>query len=174
MIRGLRSIRHAASWMLAATAALAFAPYAAAQSSGAPGAPSPALPGGAPGSPEGGGEMWVAALFVVMGLLLIVVAAAKVADLRSKREAETVLLQAQIADAFLRDRALFGLPVVATAHVPFVKGSPVTIEVTGHVPSGELGQAAMCLVEREASRTRPDVRILDRLEVAPAMAARAA
>jgi len=181
--------------VLLAAATLGFSSLAAAQSSGGPGQPSQALPGAVPGATGSGGAAWLPALIVIAGLLLIVGVAVKLADLRSKREAEAVQIQAQIADAFLRDRALFGLPVViqaliadaflrdralfglpvvATAHVPFVKGGPMIIEVTGHVPTKDLAQAAVRLAAQEASRTRPDVHVLDRVEVVPSMAARAA
>jgi hypothetical protein len=55
-----------------------------------------------------------------------------------------------------------------------LRGSPATIEVSGQVPTPELRKAALRIVEAEASRVRPDVRIEDRLEIAPSTASRAA
>lgn len=159
--------------LLVAAATVGFSSLAAAQVSGSSGQPSQALPGGVP-SAAGGEGGWLPGLIVIVGLLLVLGVAVKLVDLRNRREADAVQMQAQIADAFLRDRLLFGVPVVATAHVPLVKGSPMIIEVTGHAPTNDLAQAAVRLAAQEASRTRPDVQIVDRIEVLPSMAARAA
>lgn len=61
------------------------------------------------------GSGWIAASLLVLGLLVAIGVAVKFYDLRRKREAEAVHIQAQISDAFLRDPNLFGLPVAATA-----------------------------------------------------------
>jgi len=51
----------------------------------------------------------------------------KLHDLRRRREAEGVPLQAQVSDALLRDPSLFGLAVTPTARVPWWSGTPVTL-----------------------------------------------
>ncbi len=156
--------------------AAAVAPGAWAQMPGGPGSPSPALPGPGPvpNPADSGGAGWLAAVILVVGLAVIIGAAAKVVDLSSKRESEALELQAQVGDAFLRDGALSRLPVVPTAHVPILKGSPATVEISGQVPNAELRQVAVRIAEQEASRVRPDVHIEDRLGVVPAAANRAA
>src|SRR3989442_8778293 len=103
---------------------------------------------------------------------LIIGALVKILDLKRKREGEAVVVQAQISDAVLRDPTLFSLPITPTAHVPLWKGSPVTVEVAGQVPSDDLRLAALRVVEREASHLRPDVRIESRIGVVPTMARR--
>ena len=110
----------------------------------------------------------------MVGLILVIVAAAKIIDLWGRRETERILLQGGIAEALMRDRALSRLPVVPTAHIPMLRGSPVTIEVSGRVPTPELRKVTLRVVEEEASRVRPDVRIQDRLELVPSSARRAA
>jgi hypothetical protein len=55
--------------------------------------------------------------------------------------------------------------VTPTAHVPFLKGTPAVIEVSGEVPSSELKETVLRLVKNEASRIREDVRVEDRLAV---------
>jgi hypothetical protein len=102
---------------------------------------------------------------VVVGLLLIVGLGVKLYDLKRKRDAEAVHLQAQISDALLREQSLFGLPITPTAHVPLWSGTPATVEVTGRVPSDEARESAMRIVRTEATRIRPDVTIEDRLSL---------
>jgi hypothetical protein len=129
-------------------------------------APSP----GAPAATDPGG--WIVASILVVGLLVVIGLVVKLYDLRRKREAEAVHLQAQISDALLRDPNLFGLPVAATAHAPLWRGTPVTIELAGEVPDPVMREAVMRISWSEAQRIRPDVEIEDRLTVrAPARAA---
>ncbi len=153
----------------------AVAPWAWAQTPAGPGSPPSALPGAGPvpTPPELGGHGWLAVLVLMIGLIVIIGAAAKIVDLRNRRETEALQLQAQVGDALLQDQALGSLPVVPTAHVPLT-GSPATVEVSGQVPNPELREAALHIAEREASRVRPDVRIEDKLEVAPSTERRAA
>lgn len=114
-----------------------------------------------PGAPvEGSG--WIATSLLILGLLVVIGVAVRFYDLRRKREAEAVHLQAQISDAFLRDPNLFGLPVAATAHAPLLKGSPVIVEITGMLPDPALREAVLRLAEAEARRIRPDVEIVDK------------
>jgi len=118
----------------------------------------------APSGTQSGGATVV---ILVIAMLLIIGALVKILDLKRKREGEAVVVQAQLSDAVLRDPALFSLPITPTAHVPLWKGSPVTVEVAGQVPSDDLRLAALRLVEREASHLRPDVRIESRIGVVP-------
>jgi hypothetical protein len=115
-----------------------------------------------------------AVVVVIVGLLVLVGVAVKFYDLKRKREAESVHLQAQVSDALLREQALFGLPVTPTAHVPLWKGTPATIEVSGQVPKPEAREAVLRIVKSEALRIRPDVEVEDRLAVVPSMAQRIA
>jgi hypothetical protein len=108
------------------------------------------------------------AVLVVLGVLI------KMLDLKRKRESEAVVVQARISDAVLRDPRLFSLPITPTAHVPLWKGTPVTVDVAGQVPSEDLREAAIGLIEREASQLGPEVRIESRIGVVPTMAQRSA
>jgi hypothetical protein len=111
---------------------------------------------------------------LILGLLVLVGIGVKLYDLKRRREADAVHLQAQISDALLREQALFGMPITPTAHVPFLGGSPAVIEVTGHVPSPEARETALTLIREEAARIRPDFTIEDKLEIEPALARHAA
>jgi hypothetical protein len=128
---------------------------------------------GAP-APSGTESNGVTVVILVIAMLVIIGALVKILDLKRKREGEAVIVQAQLSDAVLRDPALFSLPITPTAHVPLWKGSPVTVEVAGQVPSDDLRLAALRVVEREASHLRPDVRIESRIGVVPTMARRSA
>jgi hypothetical protein len=116
------------------------------------------------------------AVVVALGVavLVILAALAKLADLRRKRETEAVVVQARVSDALLRDPGLFNYPITPTAHVPLWKGAPVTIEVAGQVPSEEVRETALRLIEREAAQAHPDVRIESRIGVVPTMMQRSA
>jgi len=108
----------------------------------------------------------IVTVLVILGVLV------KMWDLKRKRESEAVIVQSQISDALLQEPALFSLAITPTAHVPLWKGSPVTVDVAGQVPSDDLRQAALRVVEREASRLRSDVQVESRIGVVPAMAER--
>ena len=82
--------------------------------------------------------------------------------------------QVELARSLMLDPALAMLPVAATVHAPLWRGSPMTIEVTGHVPSTSLRDAAMNAVLSEASRAGVEFQIEDRLTVSPETMRRAA
>ena len=113
-------------------------------------------------------------IVLLLGLLLLVGVGVKLYDLKRKRETEGVHLQAQVADALLRDPSLFGLAVTPTAHVPWWSGTPARLEVTGRVPSQEARDGVVRLVEQEALQLRSDVEIVDHLQVDPSAGIRAA
>jgi hypothetical protein len=132
-------------------------------------------PGEAAASTESSGAMTTTVIIgLVVAMVVIVAVLAKIADLRRKRETEAVVLQSRISDAILRDPSLFSFPITPTAHVPVWTGSPATVEVAGQVPSEDVRQAALRLIEREASQVRPDVHIESRIGVAPTMVQRSA
>ena len=118
--------------------------------------------------PEGGGS-WTAIGGMIMLVLVLaaVGVAVKLFDLKRKREADAVLLQAQLSDALLRDASLAGLLVTPTATVPFWSGSPATVALEGRVPFSEQRDQVRRVVEREAARIRPDVVIEDHVAVTP-------
>ena len=144
-----------------------------------PSAPMTPAPSAAPSSDAtsaaaGSGAGAIAVFGVIVALLVVVGIGVKLYDLRRKREAEAVHLQAQVSDALLREQSLFGLPITPTARVPTWKGTPAVIEVAGQVPSPEMRDSALRIIRSEAIRIRPDFEIEDRLAVVPTMAARAA
>ena len=117
---------------------------------------------------SGGMGSTMTVLLLLAGLLVIVAIGVKLYDLKRKRDAEAIHLQAQVSDALLRDPNLFGLAVTPTAHVPWWSGTPARLDVSGHVPSPEARERALNVIEREAKALRSDVVIADRVEVEPA------
>jgi hypothetical protein len=124
----------------------------------------PVVPAPSAGAPADGSG-WIMASILVIGLLVVVGVLVKLFDLRRKREAEAVHVQAQISDALLRDPNLFGLPITPTAHAPLWSGTPMTVDITGEVPSAAMRESVLRIAWAEAQRIRPDVEIRDHLAV---------
>jgi len=122
-------------------------------------APSPAAPG------DNSGVLM--ALALMGALLLIVGIGVKIWDAKRKREADAVHLQSQLSDALLREADFFGLAITPTVHAGLRRSAPMIIEVTGQAPSQTVRDAALRIVRDEASRTRSDFEIVDRVEVRP-------
>jgi len=112
-------------------------------------------------------------LLLLIGLLVVVGVGVKLYDGKRKREIEGVHLQAQVSDALLRDPDLYGLAVTPTAHVPW-SGTPARLDVVGRVPEPQLRERVLQLVDREARQVRPDVVIVDRLQIDASSSARVA
>jgi hypothetical protein len=104
-------------------------------------------------------------VLVAAAAVVIVALLGKVHELRDRRAAEAIAVQGEIADALLRDPALLGLPLVPRARVPLWRGSPVTVKVTGEVPSRELRALALRAAERGTEDLLVRVRIKSRIGV---------
>jgi len=125
----------------------------------------------APRAPSAGGGASLIAVVLILLAVLVILGIRELYDRQRRREFEAVQLQAQISDALLRDRLLYGVPIMATARAPFWRRSPATIEIAGQVPTPQARETALRIVRAEASRIRPDVQIEDRLAVVPRRAA---
>ncbi len=157
--------RVGALWLVV-TAAVAS--VAEAQSASAPGSAAPS-PGASAAGATGSGVS-VAIIVLVLATIALIAAIAKITDLRRKREEKTIELQTQISEALLRDRNV-GVSVTPTVQIPFWKGSPARIELTGQVASPQSRQAALRIAQQEASRIRQDFETHDRMvEVTPGAA----
>ena len=138
----------------------------------APVTPPPSASAASGASGSGAGTLTM--LLVLGGLIAIVAIGVKLYDLKRKREADAVHLQAQLSDALLREPSLFGTPITPTVHVPTWAGTPATIEVTGEIPSPEMRESALRIIRAEASRVRADFVIDDRMHLVARAATRAA
>lgn len=113
----------------------------------------------------------VVATVLTLGLLAVVIVAiiavARFVAARQKRTTEVLILQSQLSDAVAREAALRGLPINPRARVSGWRKSQVTVEVAGEVPTPELREKAMRIVQAEAWRLRPDVNTVDHLFIVP-------
>jgi hypothetical protein len=109
----------------------------------------------------------IVALGIIVAFLLVVGISVKLYDITRKREEEGLALQARLSDTLLEDPNLAPLPLAATVHVPFRRSGAPTVEVTGHVPTPELREAAMRTVLDNIARTWPSARVEDRIVVEP-------
>jgi hypothetical protein len=141
-----------------------------------PQATSPVPTSPTPPSEGVGGYGIIAAFLLVMVLIIAVGVAVKVYDVKRKREDEGIALQSRLSDALLSDPSLAGYPVTPTVHVPFSRRSPLTITLTGTVPSGMKRDKVMPLVKQVAMPYdgNYEYEIDDRLLVDPQMIRRAA
>jgi hypothetical protein len=141
-----------------------------------PQATSPAPTSPAPPSEGVGGYGIIIAFLLVIALIIAVGVAVKVYDVKRKREDEGIALQSRLSDALLSDPSLAGsgYPVTPTAHVPFSRRSPLSITLTGTVPSRAKRDKVMQLVKQVAMPYDGDYEIDDRLLVDPQMIRRAA
>ena len=162
LVRGPRTARAMLVTGLAST--FGFVRRALAQ-----GAASPAMPVPAPSDGSSATQAGVIIGLVVAGIVLVV-AMAKIFDVRRKREAEAVAIQGRIADVLLSEASLARLPVAVTVHLPVVGGTAVA-EVRGDVPNQEARQAVLRLVDREIAGLRATYQVEDRLMVLPSAAA---
>lgn len=130
-----------------------------------PASPAPAAPGSAATSNVS------AALTLVFlaAIVAVIVVVARYVATRRKRLEEAAILQARLSDAIARETPMRGLVITPTARIRVWRGSPLTIEVAGEVPTPELRETVMRLVRTEASRERPDVIIEDHLFIDPQM-----
>jgi hypothetical protein len=155
------------------TSALALVAWPA-RSGWAQGVVAPQVPTNATSDAQSGAVTTVVVVGSLLAVLVVLGALIKMLDLKRKRDSEAVVVQARLSDAVLRDPRLFSLPITPTAHVPLWKGTPVTVEVAGQVPSEDLREAAINLVEREASQLGPEVHVESRIGIVPTMARRSA
>ncbi len=107
---------------------------------------------------------------VVLAVIVIaIVVVVRYVATRRKRIEEALIFQSQLTDTIFREAPLHGLVITPTARVPRWRGSPVTIEVAGEVPTPELREEVMRIVRAEAWRLRPDVITVDHLFIVPSM-----
>jgi hypothetical protein len=116
------------------------------------------------GAGAGAGSMAIL-VFLVIGLLVVIGVGVKLYDLKRKRELEGVHVQARLSDALMREPDLISLAVTPTAYVPWWSGTPVRLELSGRVPTPESREQVIRLADREARQIRPDVTLVDHLQV---------
>jgi predicted outer membrane lipoprotein len=126
------------------------------------------------GASTASGQSWLWGILLGVAALAIIAAIAKTVDMRRKREDDAVHLQAQIADALLRDRMLASLPVIAAVHIPIWRKNPAIVKMQGQVPTAELRQAVLHVAAQETAKLLESYHLEDSITVVQTTAARAA
>jgi hypothetical protein len=124
----------------------------------------------APATPPGPASQAVGGVTAVVAILLVGGIAGKLYDLKRRREDDAASLQSRISDAVLLDSSLAAFPIVVSAWTPLWRRRAAVVEIAGTVPTPELRDTAIRLIERELSRIRPDTRTEDRVVIDPHVA----
>jgi hypothetical protein len=115
---------------------------------------------------EGNGMSWTPVVLVI-GLVLLIGAAGFAGlyffAVRSRRDDEAAALQQALTEPLAREPALAGAGVLVVVTAGW-HGRP-RAELTGWAPSGEMRDAAVRAIEREAARLGRPVRVIDHLEI---------
>jgi hypothetical protein len=130
------------------------------------------VPGG--GGQEIGWSSMVASIAIVAGAVLLFLAIGAALDFRRKRAEQVMELEARIVGALMEHRELVRSSVGPTVRIPFWRGTPATVEMSGAVSSASVAALAIRIAEQEASRVRPDAVIENRVIVSPSSGPRAA
>lgn len=106
-----------------------------------------------------------AAITLAFALLGGLILAVTVLHLRRKRRAQAIAIEAQIADALMREPPLRTTVVTTVVHVPLTSRAGPTVEVRGEVEYPELRETAMRIVRQELLRHHPEGSVEDRIFV---------
>ena len=118
---------------------------------------------------------WPLMLGAIGGLVLIsilVVWGVRILGRKERHEEAASQIGVDLATALARDPRLRGAAILPVVTIP-VAGRP-SVEVTGRVASAGVRDLALEVVNREATRLRPGMDIVDRLEIVPASTSRTA
>ena len=105
---------------------------------------------------------------VVVGVAIVSVVGIILLEAQRRRDQAAVAFQDRIADPIAQELGLTGIAVLPSVRIPLWSAAtrPAIIRLDGQVPSYELRDRVVRLVEREAGRLRY-FRIEDRIRVTP-------
>jgi hypothetical protein len=105
-------------------------------------------------------------LGLVLGIGIAITAGILALDGQRRRDQRAAALQDLLAAPITRELGQAGVSVLPTVRIPLFKAAtrPAVIQITGHVPSRELRDRVIHLVEREGARLRY-FRIEDRMRI---------
>ncbi len=108
----------------------------------------------------------VVAIGVLAGVAIVVAAGILLLEAQRRRDQRAADFQNRLAEPIARELGAAGVSVLPTVRIPLWKAAtrPAVIQIAGQVPSRELRDRVVQLVEREASRLRY-FRIEDRMRI---------
>lgn len=115
------------------------------------------------------GPAMAAGAGVVVGVALVTVLGVLILEAQRRRDQRATAFQDQLAEPIFRELGQANVAVLPTVRIPLWKGAtrPAVIQLTGQVPSHDIRDRVVRLVEREAGRLRY-FRIEDRIRIASA------
>ena len=110
----------------------------------------------------------VLAVGILIGVILVTLVGIVLLDAQRRREERAAAFQERLAGPIARELGLAGVAVLPTVRIPLWSAStrPAVVQLVGQVPSHDLRDRVVRIVEREAMRLRY-FRIEDRIRIAP-------
>jgi hypothetical protein len=105
---------------------------------------------------------------VVVAIAIVTVVGILILEAQRRRDQRAVAFQDRIAEPIARELGFAGVAVLPSVRIPVWSAAtrPAVIRLDGQVPSDDLRDRVVRLVEREAGRLRY-YRIEDRIRIAP-------
>ena len=105
---------------------------------------------------------------IIVGVALVTAVGILLLEAQRRRDQRAAAFQDRLAEPIARELGLTGVAVLPTVRIPLWSAAtrPAVIQLAGQVPSADLRDRVVRLVEREASRLRY-FRIEDRLRITP-------
>jgi hypothetical protein len=106
---------------------------------------------------------------IIVGVGVVTAVGVLLLEAQRRRDQRAVAFQDRLAGPISRELGMAGVSVLPTVHIPIWSAAtrPAVIQLAGEVPSRELRDRVVRLVEREARGLRY-FRIEDRIRVTPA------
>lgn len=105
---------------------------------------------------------------IIVGVMLVTAVGVFALDAQRRREQRATAFQDRLAEPISRELGLAGVSVLPTVRIPLWNAAtrPAVIQLVGQVPSRDLRDRVVRLVERKAMRLRY-FRIEDRIRMTP-------
>ena len=105
---------------------------------------------------------------IVVGMAVVTAIGILLLEAQRRRDQRAAAFQDRLAEPIARELGLAGVSVLPTVRIPLWKAAtrPAVIQLAGQVPSADLRDRVVRLVEREAGRLRY-FRIEDRIRITP-------
>ena len=107
---------------------------------------------------------------IFVGVAVVTAVGIVLLEAQRRRDQRAAALQDRLAEPIERELGFAGVSVLPTVRIPLWKAAtrPAVIQLAGQVPSYDLRDRVVRLVEREAARLRY-FRIEDRIRITPSM-----